>query len=89
MPPGPLGGEGDLFSLLGDIDPRIIQMGMSLIHEYRSDIGRSATLLRALRPFVREKRYARIDRAVQAARLSRVIRVLIDAMRKQGGEMDV
>ena len=54
--------------------------------EYNSkDDGRTA-LLQALRPFVKEQRYAKLDRAIQIARLSRLIRVALDAFK--GGDDD-
>ena len=38
-------------------------------------------LLNALRPFVREERYAKLDKAIQIARLSRLIRSALDLFR--------
>ncbi len=75
----------DLGSLLGGVDPQMMQMGMRLLQEYNRDDDRNAALLAALRPFVKEERFSKVDRAVQIARLSRVIRVLFDAMRERGG----
>lgn len=72
-------------SLLGELDPRMVQMGMRLLQEYNRGDDRNAALLRALRPFVKEERFARVDRAIQIARLSRVVRVLFDTMRERGG----
>ena len=45
------------------------------------DDDRRAALLTALRPFVREQRYARLDKAIQIARLSRLIRSGLDLFR--------
>jgi hypothetical protein len=77
---------GAPFSLLGDLDPRMLQMGMKLFSEYK-DGGddKRVALLAALRPFVKEERYDTIDRAMQIAKLSRVIRVALDVFRG-GGE---
>ena len=72
-------------SLLGGLDPRLMQTGMQLLQEYNRADNRTAALLEALRPFVKEERYAKMDRAVQIARLSRVIRVMFDAMKENGG----
>lgn len=77
--------QPDLSSVLGGIDPKMMQMGMRLIEEYNRGDDRNAALLAALRPFVREERFAKVDRAIQIARLSRVIRVLFDAMKDKGG----
>ena len=75
----------ELSALLGGLDPKLMQTGMRLLQEYNRGDNRSAALLEALRPFVKEERYAKIDRAVQIARLSRVIRVMFDAMKENGG----
>jgi len=75
----------DLSGVLGGIDPKMMQMGMRLLQEYNRSDDRNAALLAALRPFVKEERFAKVDRAVQIARLSRVVRVLFDAMKEKGG----
>lgn len=75
----------DLGSVLSGIDPKMMQIGMRLLQEYNRSDDRNAALLAALRPFVKEERFAKVDRAVQIARLSRVIRVLFDAMKEKGG----
>ena len=79
-------GQGDApanaFSLLEDLDPRLLQVGMRLLSEYHSTDDRKTALLTALRPFVREGRYAKVDRAIQIARLSHVIRTALDAFQK-------
>lgn len=88
--PGPTVPEnpaaGDLFSALGNLDPRLIQMGMRLLSEYNSTDDRKTALLAALQPFVREERYAKVDKAIQIAKLAHVIRVALDVFRK--GEED-
>lgn len=83
---GVRGGE-DPLSMLGDLDPRMVQMGMRLLKEYRTGDDRNAALLAALRPFLRKERYARLDRAIQIARLSRVLRVAFQSLGgKEEGE---
>jgi len=81
----PFGGESP-FSLLGDLDPKMLQLGMKLFSEY-TDGGEDKRLglLNALRPFVKAERYDTIDRAMQIAKLSRVIRVALKVL-KGGGE---
>jgi len=74
----------DLGALLGNIDPNVMQMGMRLLQEYNRVDDRNAALLAALRPFVKEARFAKVDRAIQIARLSRVVRVLFDTMKEKG-----
>ena len=48
----------------------------------------SSALLNALKPFVKEQRYAKIDKAVQIAKLSRMIRMALDMFRaKEDGNV--
>ena len=86
--PAPESGAGeDTLSMLGSLDPRMVQMGMRLLKEYRTGDDRNAALLAALRPFLRKERYARLDRAIQIARLSRVLRVAFQSLGgKEEGE---
>lgn len=73
---------GDLS--LGGLDPRLISMAMRLAGEYNSNNDSRAALLEALRPFVREERYANLDKAIQISKLTRVIRVALDSFRHKG-----
>ena len=75
----------DLGGMLDGIDPKMMQMGMRLLQEYNRADDRNTALLAALRPFVKEERFAKVDRAIQIARLSRVVRVLFDTMKERGG----
>ena len=86
--PDPEDGAGeDPLSILGSLDPRMVQMGMRLLKEYRAGDDRNTALLAALRPFLRKERYARLDRAIQIARLSRVLRVAFQSLGgKEEGE---
>ena len=76
----------DLSALLGQIDPGMLQMGMRLFQEYRGNDGRNAALLAALRPFLKEDRRVKLDRALEIARVTRLIRVALRAMGGKGGE---
>lgn len=87
--PAPASAGGDPVSMLGGLDPRLMQLGMHLLQEYNRSDDRNAALLAALRPFVREERYAKVDRAVQIARLSRVVRVLLEMLKENGGAFHV
>lgn len=71
-------------SALGDLDPRLIQTAMRLFSEYSAVDNRKVALLNALKPFLRPERYAKVDRAVQIAKLSRVIRVAFQIFQKDG-----
>ena len=78
--PVPAGQMPDLSALLGEIDPNMIQMGMRIIRQVQSTEDRNAALLTALRPFLREERRARLDRALQIARMTKLIRVALTTL---------
>lgn len=71
---------------LEGLDPQMLQLGLKLMAEYRRQNSRSAALLEALRPYLRPERRARLDKAVQAAKLSRVARVLLEQKGWKKGE---
>lgn len=75
----------DPSALLTGLDPRLLQMGMRLLSEYNRTDDRTVALLTALQPFVRPERYAKVDRAVQIARLSRLIRTALESFRRGEG----
>lgn len=82
-PPSPQSGEG-----MGQLDPRLLAGITSLLGQYNSNDDQRVALLNALRPFVKERRYAKIDKAVQIAKLSRMIRVALDLFRaKEDGHV--
>lgn len=74
----------DLSALLGQIDPSMLQMGMRLFQEYQGNDDKNAALLAALRPFLKEERRAKLDRALQIARVTRLIRVALGTMGGKG-----
>lgn len=84
------GSAGDAASnplgALGNLDPRLIQTAVTLFSEYSATDDRKIALLAALKPFLKEERYAKMDRAIQIAKLSRVIRVAFQLFKKEGGE---
>lgn len=67
-----------------NLDPRLLEMGMKAISAYQDQNDSKALLLQALRPFVKEERHKKVDKAVQIARISKVIRVVLDGFK--GGE---
>ena len=81
-----ISGTGDSFASLSGLDPRLLQIGMRLLSEYNRDDGRTVALLTALQPFLRQERFAKVDRAVQIAKLSRLIRVALESFRKGDSE---
>lgn len=80
-PPGQTGLD------LGNLDPQLLQLGSRLLSEYHSGGDSRAALLNALRPFLKPERGVKLDQAIEIARLSRVIRLALDAFRK--GEFHV
>lgn len=82
-------GGFDPFSVLGDLDPRLIQTAMRLFSEYSATDDRKIALLSALKPFLKEERYAKVDKAIQIAKLSRVIRVAFQLFKGGNADGDV
>lgn len=80
--------EPEAGNFFGELDPRMMRVGMRVLDAYRSGDDRKTALLTALRPFLKEERYAALDRAVQIARLSRMIRVALEELGK-GEDGDV
>ena len=86
-PPPPA--EGDPAAALGQLDPRLLQLGSRILREYQSGEDKNAALLLALKPFLRQERYAKVDQAVQLARLARVVRTALTSMGETGGDAHV
>ena len=63
-------GVGDL---LGGIDPAMVARFLPLLREMNSpEDDQRAALLHALRPFLKPERQAKVDRALQAAKMIRM-----------------
>ena len=77
MPPKPApaappqnGASGDLASLLGGVDPSMIQKLLPVLSQMNCpESGETAAFLRALRPFLKPERRDKVERAAQLARL--------------------
>ena len=81
-PPATPGGSGGLGGALGGLDGNTLSAAASLIGQFTDDGDDKRTaLLAALRPYVREERYAKLDKAIQIAKLSRLIRSGLDLLR--------
>lgn len=76
----------DLSALMGQIDPKMIQIGMDVIRQVQSTEDRNAALLNALRPFLKEDRQARLDRALRIARTAKLVRAALGALGGKEGE---
>lgn len=82
--PPPPAGSGGLGDLLGGLDPKLLSAAAGLIGQFNSgEDDQRAALLTALRPFVKERRYAKLDKAIQIAKLSRLIRAGLELFRAQ------
>ncbi|HIT32889.1 MAG TPA: hypothetical protein IAC25_08675 [Candidatus Enterenecus stercoripullorum] len=73
--------DSGLLGTLSQIDPRLISGAVQLMSQYQSNDDGRVALLNALRPFVKEKRYAKLDKAIQIAKLSRLIRMGLELLR--------
>ncbi len=71
---------------LKQVDPRLLQLGGRILKEYQRGEDKNTALLLALKPFLRQERYAKVDQAIQLARLARVVRVALESMGQTGGE---
>lgn len=76
---GLLSGQGG-----GDLDPRLLSVALRLLSEYHASDDRKIALLTALQPFLKEERYAKVDKAIQITKLARVIRVAFQLLKKEG-----
>ena len=75
---------GGLAEMLGGLDPSMLSAAAGLLGQFNSGKDdRRVALLTALRPFVREDRYAKLDQAVQIAKLSRLIRGGLELFRQR------
>jgi len=82
------GGQGlDLGSIasgLKDIDPKIFRLATRLINEYMSEKNDKVALLNAIKPYLKEDRRQKIDRAAEIAKLARLAKVALHEF--SGGE---
>ena len=69
-----------------DLSALMLQMGMDIIRQVQSTEDRNAALLNALRPFLKEERRARLDRALQIARMTKLVRAALGAFGGKEGE---
>lgn len=78
----PGGGLGGLLGGLSSLDPKMLSAAANLMGQYANgNDDQRVALLTALRPFVKEQRYAKLDKAIQIAKLSRLIRSGLELFR--------
>ena len=66
-----------------ELDPRLMEAGMRALSVWNDPDDPRAALLRALRPFLKEERRGKLDRAIHITRLSKAVRAALDGL--QGG----
>jgi hypothetical protein len=76
-----------LSGLLGGLDPKTLNLAMRLMREYTSGGSDKSALFDALRPYLREDRRAKMDRAAEIAKLARVARVAFSEFSGGGGDV--
>ena len=64
-------GLGGLFNSLSDIDPAILAGVMKLVNEYTRQGDEKEALFMALKPYLREERREKMDRAAKIIKLAR------------------
>lgn len=77
------GGSNPL-SMLQNLDPSMLQTIGALFQEYNRSDDEKAALLHALQPFLRPERWAKVEKAIQITRLSRVIRAAMQLFWEKG-----
>lgn len=66
-----------------ELDPRVMAAGLRALSVWQDPEDGRAALLQALRPFVKEERQSKVDRAIRIVRLSKAVRAALDGL--QGG----
>ncbi len=75
---------GSISSALGDLDPKLFRMVTRLASEYKSGNNDKSALLNAMKPYLREDRHAKIDKAAEIAKLARLAKVAFSEL--SGGD---
>lgn len=64
-------------------DANLLKVVSTLMGQYNRNDERKIALLNALRPYVKEKRFAKLDKAVQIARLSSTVRTALELLKRK------
>ena len=78
---------GSIMSALGNIDPKIFRLLTRALGEYSSKSNDKTALISAIRPYLKEDRRQKIDKATEIAKLARIARVAFSEF--SGGDSDV
>jgi len=66
------------FSLTSQPDADLLRRGIALLRGSSSETGRSTELLLALKPFLKEDKQKKLDRALQMVKMARLLRLTMD-----------
>ena len=78
---------GAISSALGNLDPKLFRLITRITSEYASEKNDKAALLNAIKPYLREDRHEKIDRAAEIAKLARLAKVAFSEF--SGGDKSV
>lgn len=79
-----LSGGNSPLAMLQNLDPAMLRTVGTLFQEFNRPDDEKAALLQALRPFLRPERWAKVEKAIQITRLSRVIRAAMQLFQEKG-----
>ena len=81
---GPIPDLSGIGSTLKDLDPKIFRLVTRLVGEYTAGKNDKAALLGAIKPYLKEDRREKIDKAADIAKLARLAKIAFSEF--SGGE---
>lgn len=73
---------------LGSLDPKMLQMMGTMMREYSSSSdSKNLALISAMKPYLKQDRHEKVDKAIQLAKMAKIARVAFS--NKDGGKDDV
>lgn len=80
-------GIDSISSALGGIDPKMLKLMTRLLGEYSTGAGDKAQILHAIKPYLKNERQEKIDRAVEIAKLAKLAKIAFSEF--SGGDLNV
>ncbi len=71
------------------LDPRVMAAGLRALSVWQGPADPRSAPLQALRPFVREERQAKVDKAIRIVRMSKAVRAALEGLQEGGARADV
>lgn len=71
------------------VDPHLLNVVFSLFNQYSQAEDQKVALLLALKPFLREERHSKLEKAIQITKLSRIARMALELFKSEEGDHDV